>query len=83
MHLCPFPGTLTEVRVAGHAAYDRVVFQIKRAMPGWEVRYVNMVHADGSGLRAAGPGRRKRRAARRAARPERPRRARAAEPRPV
>jgi hypothetical protein len=45
----PTPGTMTRVRIGRHAAFDRVVFTIDGAMPGWDVRYVRRVYADGSG----------------------------------
>ena len=41
---------LTAVRAARHAGYDRVVFQFRNALPGYDVRYVSRpVHQDGSG----------------------------------
>ena len=41
---------LTDIRVAAHAGYDRVVFQFRNAVPGYDVRYVaRPVVADGSG----------------------------------
>jgi hypothetical protein len=46
----PSPGTLTQVRVGRHDSYDRVVFQLRGALPGWDVRYVSRVTADPSGL---------------------------------
>jgi hypothetical protein len=41
---------LTTVRAARHEGYDRVVFEFRNALPGYDVRYVEKpVHADGSG----------------------------------
>jgi hypothetical protein len=41
---------LTDVRAARHEGYDRVVFQFRNALPGYDVRYVTPpVHQDGSG----------------------------------
>jgi hypothetical protein len=41
---------LTAVRAARHEGYDRVVFEFRNALPGYDVRYVEPpVHADGSG----------------------------------
>lgn len=41
---------LTDVRVARHEGYDRVVLQFRDALPGYDVRYVSRpVHQDGSG----------------------------------
>jgi len=41
---------LTDVRAARHEGYDRVVFQFRNALPGYDVRYVALpVHQDGSG----------------------------------
>jgi hypothetical protein len=41
---------LTDVRAAPHAGYDRVVFEFRDGVPGYDVRYVERpVRADGSG----------------------------------
>jgi hypothetical protein len=41
---------LTDVRAASHDGYDRVVFEFRNAVPGYEVGYVDRpVVADGSG----------------------------------
>jgi len=41
---------LTDVRAAAHDGYDRVVFQFRNGLPGYDVRYVERpVVADGSG----------------------------------
>ena len=41
---------LTDVRAARQEGYDRVVFQFRNAVPGYDVRYVaRPVHQDGSG----------------------------------
>ena len=41
---------LTAVRAARHEGYDRIVFQFRNALPGYDVRYVaRPVHQDGSG----------------------------------
>ena len=42
--------TLTEVRVGGHATFDRVVFEVEGDRPGHDVRYVDEVVQDGSGF---------------------------------
>ena len=42
--------TLTEVRVGGHATFDRVVFELEGDRPGHDVRYVDEVVQDGSGF---------------------------------
>jgi hypothetical protein len=44
------------VRVGRHNGYDRVVFQVRGAMPGWDVRYVAQVTADPSGRPVTVPG---------------------------
>jgi hypothetical protein len=36
----PAPGAITEIRVGRHPGYDRVVFGVRGALPGWDVRYV-------------------------------------------
>jgi hypothetical protein len=42
---------LTDVRAARHEGYDRVVFEFRNVLPGYDVRYVEKpVHADASGL---------------------------------
>lgn len=41
---------LTDVRAAAHSGYDRVVFEFRNGLPGYDVRYVEPpVLADGSG----------------------------------
>jgi hypothetical protein len=41
---------LTDVRAARHLGYDRVVFEFRNGVPGYDVRYVEPpVRADGSG----------------------------------
>jgi hypothetical protein len=41
---------LTAVRAARHEGFDRVVFEFRNALPGYEVKYVTPpVHHDGSG----------------------------------
>lgn len=41
---------LTEVRAARHEGFDRVVFEFRNALPGYDVRYVSRpVREDGSG----------------------------------
>jgi hypothetical protein len=41
---------LTDVRAARHEGYDRVVFQFKNTLPGYDVRYVHRpITEDGSG----------------------------------
>ena len=41
---------LTDVRAARHEGFDRVVFQFRNALPGYDVRYVSRpIHQDGSG----------------------------------
>jgi hypothetical protein len=41
---------LTDVRAARHEGFDRVVFQFRNVLPGYDVRYVSPpVHQDGSG----------------------------------
>jgi hypothetical protein len=41
---------LTDVRAARHEGYDRVVFEFRNVVPGYDVRYMQKpVHADGSG----------------------------------
>jgi hypothetical protein len=41
---------LTDVRAARHPGYDRVVFEFRNGVPGYDVRYVEPpVRADGSG----------------------------------
>ncbi len=43
------PGRVTAVRAGRHACYDRLVLDMTGAAPGYEVRYVTTVRADGSG----------------------------------
>jgi hypothetical protein len=41
---------LTDVRAAAHDGYDRIVFQFRNGLPGYDVRYTDRpVVADGSG----------------------------------
>jgi hypothetical protein len=41
---------LTDLRAAAHDGYDRIVFQFRNGLPGYDVRYVEKpVVADGSG----------------------------------
>jgi hypothetical protein len=40
---------LVDIRTGMHAAYDRVVLQLKRGAPGYDVRYVDTARMDGSG----------------------------------
>jgi hypothetical protein len=41
---------LTHVRAARHEGFDRVVFQFRNALPGYDIRYVSRpIHEDGSG----------------------------------
>jgi hypothetical protein len=44
----PIP-TLVDITTGRHAAYDRVVFTLHGAAPGYKVGYVKRVRADGSG----------------------------------
>jgi hypothetical protein len=49
---------LTAVRAARHDRFDRVVFQFRNALPGYEVRYAQRpVRQDGSGTVVAVDGR--------------------------
>jgi peptidoglycan hydrolase-like protein with peptidoglycan-binding domain len=48
---------LTDVRVGGHLAFDRVVFEFAVSRPGHLVRYVPQVVQDGSGTPIAVGGR--------------------------
>jgi hypothetical protein len=41
--------TLTGLQVGRHASFDRVVFQLDGPIPSYSVRYVPVVHQDGSG----------------------------------
>jgi hypothetical protein len=48
---------LTDVRAARHSGYDRVVFEFRNGIPGYDVRYVEPpVRADGSGEEVAVAG---------------------------
>ena len=48
---------LTAVRAAAHDGYDRLVFQFRNGLPGYDVRYVDRpVVADGSGDEVAVDG---------------------------
>jgi len=40
---------ITAVRAGQNVCYDRLVFDINGSNPGWSVRYVNNVFAEGSG----------------------------------
>ncbi|QKE83609.1 hypothetical protein [Arthrobacter sp. NEB 688] len=42
-------GRLTGVRAGHHACYDRLVVDMTGVAPGYDVRYVSQVHAEGSG----------------------------------
>lgn len=53
----PVP-VLTGIRTATHPGYDRVTFDISGRVPGYDVRYVSAVVADGSGQPVSVPGRR-------------------------
>ena len=55
----PVP-VVTAIRYAGHPSegYDRVVFDIRGALPGYSARYVTQVRADGSDQPISVPGRR-------------------------
>lgn len=50
---------LTAIRSAAHSdeGYDRVVFDFVSVLPGYDIRYVDVVIADGSGLPVTVPGR--------------------------
>ena len=51
------PSPLVAVRTGVHPCFDRVVFQIAGSVgAGWDVRYVNVVHAEGSGNALPVPG---------------------------
>lgn len=43
-------GRVTGVRAGRHACFDRLVVDMTGRAPGYDVRYVRAVHADGSGL---------------------------------
>ncbi len=43
-------GRVTGVRAGRHTCYDRLVVDMTGRAPGYDVRYVTTVHADGSGL---------------------------------
>jgi len=45
----PATARLVDVRVGGHNRFDRVVFEFTGPLPGFLVRYVPQVTADGSG----------------------------------
>ena len=48
---------LTDVRAARHPGYDRLVFEFRKGLPGYDVRYVEPpVRADGSGAAVAVAG---------------------------
>jgi hypothetical protein len=48
---------LTDVRAGGHRGYDRVVFEFRNGVPGYDVQYVEPpVRADGSGDEVAVAG---------------------------
>ena len=42
--------TLTDVRAGGHTGFDRVVFEFRGGLPEHQVRYVDRLVQDGSGL---------------------------------
>lgn len=42
-------GRITAVRAGHHTCYDRLVVDMTRAAPGYDVRYVRTVYAEGSG----------------------------------
>lgn len=42
-------GQLTDIAVGRHVTFDRIVFHFSGAIPGYDVRYVKQVLADGSG----------------------------------
>jgi hypothetical protein len=50
---------VTAIRYAGHPAegFDRIVFDIRGALPGYSARYVTQVRADGSDQPISVPGR--------------------------
>jgi hypothetical protein len=54
----PVP-VVTGIRYAGHPqeGYDRIVFDIRGALPGYSARYVSQVRTDGSDAPVALPGR--------------------------
>jgi hypothetical protein len=58
VHHPPVPPVpvVTRVRYAAHAGYDRIVFDIPGALPGYTVKYVSQVIADGSGQPVPVPG---------------------------
>jgi hypothetical protein len=43
-------GNITAVRAGRNDCYDRLVFDVNGAAPGWSVQYVGTVFAEGSGL---------------------------------
>ncbi|MDU0315411.1 hypothetical protein RKE38_17060 [Phycicoccus sp. M110.8] len=51
---------VVRIRAAAHSSegFDRIVFDVEGRLPGYEIRYVPVVVADGSGKRLAMPGRR-------------------------
>jgi hypothetical protein len=55
----PVP-VLVNIRSAAHPAggYDRIVFDFQGRLPGYDIRYVSRVIADGSGEPVSVPGRR-------------------------
>ncbi|MGL5816018.1 MAG: AMIN-like domain-containing (lipo)protein [Phycicoccus sp.] len=42
-------GDLTSIRSGRHTCFDRLVVEVAGRTPGYDVRYVDMVYADGSG----------------------------------
>lgn len=44
---------LTDIRHGKHAGYDRLVLQFAGKVPGFDIRYVNALHQDGSGNRVS------------------------------
>lgn len=51
---------VTAIRSGAHSdeGYDRIVFDFVSVLPGYDIRYVDTVIADGSGLPVSVPGRR-------------------------
>lgn len=47
----PLGATLVGIRVGRHLNYDRTVFDLRGAVPGWSVRYVPTLIQDASGAR--------------------------------
>jgi hypothetical protein len=49
---------LVGIRTASHPGYDRIVFDFRGQLPGYDIRYVSRVIKDPSGEPARVPGRR-------------------------